>query len=50
MSPALAEALGDYSRELLPFAIATGDRVALAMIECCDFLLIEAERLERWRP
>jgi hypothetical protein len=46
MPPALAEALGDYSRELVPFAIATGDRVALAMVASCDFLLIEAARLE----
>lgn len=37
----------NYKDELRRYAEETGDRVVLAMIDCCDFLLIEANRLER---
>lgn len=50
MTPALAAGLKAYASALRPYAERTGDRVPLAMVECCDFLLIEAERMERGRP
>ena len=50
MASRLATDLDRFAIGLRPFAEATGDRVAIAMLECCDFLLIEAYRLERGMP
>lgn len=47
MGTALAAFLRRYRDDLLPYVETTGSCVALAMVECCDFLLIEADRLER---
>lgn len=49
MTPTLTAELDDFARQLVPYAIETGDRVALAMVASCDFLMIEAERLEGGR-
>ena len=49
MGTALRTFLRRYSDDLQPYALATGDRVATSMLECCDLLLIESDRLERGR-
>lgn len=49
MGSALRALLKRYSNDLKPYAVATGDRVATSMVDCCNFLLIEADRLERVR-
>ena len=36
-----------YIDDLQPYASETGERVALAMVDCCSFLLIEADRMEK---
>jgi hypothetical protein len=45
MGTALRSFLKRYARELQPYAEATGDRVAASMIDCCNHLLLEANRL-----
>lgn len=50
MGSAMRAFLRRYADDLRPFAEATGDRVAIAMLECCDLLLIEADRIEGVRP
>lgn len=46
MGSAMRAFLRRYADDLRPCA-ETGDRVATSMLECCDVLLIEADRLER---
>lgn len=48
MGSAMRAFLRRYADDLRPYA-EHGDRVALAMLESCDFLLIEADRQERGR-
>ncbi|MFC1779507.1 hypothetical protein ACFLZU_04125 [Thermodesulfobacteriota bacterium] len=45
MGTALRSFLKRYARELQPYAETTGDRVAASMIDCCNHLLLEANRL-----
>ena len=51
MALRLAADLDRFASKLLPYAMASGDRLALAMLECCDLLVIEGirQRLERGR-
>ena len=48
MGSASRAILRRYADDLRPFA-ERGDRLATSMLECCDFLLVEADRLERGR-
>ena len=47
MGTALRSFLKRYARELQPYAKESGDRTATSMLECCDYLLIESDRIER---
>jgi len=49
MGSASSAILRRYADDLRPFA-ERGDRLATSMLECCDFLLIESDRLQRARP
>ena len=47
MGTALRSFLKRYARELQPYAKESGDKTATSMLECCDYLLIESDRIER---
>ena len=46
MGTALRSFLKRYARELQPYAKETGDRVATSMVDCCNLLLDESDKLE----
>jgi hypothetical protein len=50
MGSELRALMSRYAADLLPLAENTGERVVTSMIECCNFLIIEAERLEGGQP
>ena len=47
MGSALRYFLIRYAADIRPYAEGSGDRVATSMLDCCNHLLVEADRLER---
>ena len=46
MGSALRSFLKRYAADLQPYAESTGDVIAAKLVDCCGFLLTEADRLE----
>lgn len=47
MMSTLRDHIRCYVDDLQPYSFETGSKVVSAMVDCCNFLLIESERLEK---